>query len=62
VAVNGQNAIRSVNGEGEINTVASGDPLDFPADVAFNADGHLFIANFAIQSESPSPALLRTQP
>lgn len=69
VAVNSQDAIRRVNPAGKIKTVVSGDPLDFPADVAFGtrARGHLFVANFAFESagedpETANPALLRTHP
>lgn len=66
VAVNAQNTIRRVNGAEKIKTVVSGNPLDYPADVAFdaNSQGRLFVANFAFNSDSatPNPALLLTHP
>lgn len=65
VSVNLQNAIRRVNGGGKIKTVVSGDPLDFPADVAFDTRGRgrLYVANFALESGTGgNPALLATHP
>jgi hypothetical protein len=57
VAVNHLNKLVRVDRDGRVTMLASGEPLDFPASVAF-AGGALYIANFALL-DAKHPALLR---
>ena len=56
VAVNHLNKLVRVDREGGVTPLASGDPLDFPASLAFAGDG-LYISNFAFL-DAKRPALL----
>ncbi|MFC5368820.1 SMP-30/gluconolactonase/LRE family protein [Salinirubrum litoreum] len=60
-AINGQNTLVRVFPDGEIETLASGDPLDSPADVTFGtARGHqqtVYVPNLAF-SQTPDPSLV----
>ncbi|WP_254764448.1 SMP-30/gluconolactonase/LRE family protein [Natrinema marinum] len=60
VAVNAQNKISRVTSDGGIETVVSGSPLDFPADVHFGTTEEtatrLYIANFAYGTFLQEPA------
>ncbi|MDS0474766.1 SMP-30/gluconolactonase/LRE family protein [Natrinema sp. 1APR25-10V2] len=68
VAVNSQNKISRVTSDGAIQTVVSGSPLDFPADVHFGTTEEtattLYVANFAYGTflqdpEAAAPSLAR---
>ncbi len=57
VAVNHLNKLARVDREGHVTPLAAGEPLDFPASLAF-AGGALYISNFALL-DAKYPALLR---
>jgi sugar lactone lactonase YvrE len=68
VAVNFQDRIVVISQNGDIATLAEGNPLQNPADVLFGVrdqENNLYIANFAIfrflgvVKETPKPALLK---
>ncbi|WP_226042041.1 hypothetical protein [Natrinema sp. DC36] len=68
VAVNAANEVVRITDDQEIETLASGDPLDFPADVHFGTTEEtatsLYIANFAYgtfleDAEAAEPSLAR---
>lgn len=69
-AVNRQDQIAKVTPEGDVSVVAHGDPLDFPATIAFGTGrserSTLFIANFAFArfaaddpTDPPKPGVLK---
>jgi sugar lactone lactonase YvrE len=65
-AVNIANRLVRIAPDGDVTTIAEGDPLDFPASLAFAGDGAdraLYVTNFALfsaQAGGPAkPALLR---
>lgn len=62
VAVNRQNKVVRVSADGEVQTIVSGAPLDFPATVAYRGNA-LFATNFAFANASAgkpaTPGLLR---
>jgi sugar lactone lactonase YvrE len=63
VAVNGQNAIRRVSPDGDIETLATGGDLDSPAGVAFGTTSGqretLFVTNLALPSSGPGPSFMK---
>lgn len=65
VAVNAADEVVRITGEAEVETVAAGGDLDFPADVQFGTteETALYIANFAFQNfladEAANPSLMR---
>ena len=65
VAVNRQNKLLRVTEDGNVATLAEGEPFDFPASVAYSGR-ELFVTSFALKTASaglPSkPALLRLSP
>ncbi len=62
IAVNRQNKVVRVGADGEVHTLVSGAPLDFPASVAYQGTT-LFATNFAFANASAgkpaTPGLLR---
>jgi len=62
IAVNRQNKVVRVSAEGDVRTIVSGAPLDFPATVAYRGST-LFATNFAFANASAgkpaTPGLLR---
>jgi sugar lactone lactonase YvrE len=62
-AVNRQDKIVRIDGTGAITTIVEGDPLAFPASVAFADDGALVVTSFALDDflagQPASPAILR---
>ena len=62
VAVNRQNKVVRVGADGAVHTNVSGDPLDFPATVAYRGST-LFATNFAFANANAgkpaTPGLLR---
>jgi sugar lactone lactonase YvrE len=65
VAVNRQNKLVSVTLDGKVRTLAQGEPLDFPASIAYRG-ATLFATNFAFHNASAGlpahPGLLRIAP
>ena len=61
VAVNRQDKLTRISGNGALETIASGPPLDFPASVAY-LGARLYVTNFALSTASAgkpaSPGLL----
>lgn len=62
-AINRANRVVRIDDSGVIETVAQGAPLDFPASVAFGADGALYVTSFGLgaflSGGEPHPALVR---
>ena len=62
-AVNRQDKIVRIDDTGAITTIVEGDPLAFPASVAFADDGALVVTSFALDDflagQPASPAILR---